>query len=184
VKEETILWRRLDRPGHEAARLVFHAPLWQLTGTAVFSEEGQPCRLEYRVVCDSLWHTLHAQVDGWHGSRRTKCEVRVDSHRGWYLNDQPRPAVEGSTDLDLAFSPATNLLAIRRMALGLGSSASVRAAWLTFPELTLEPLEQAYRRTGPTTYRYEAPGHGFAADLEVNAAGFIVRYPGLWEEEA
>ena len=30
------MWRRLDRPGHEAARLVHHAPFWQLGGTAVF----------------------------------------------------------------------------------------------------------------------------------------------------
>jgi len=183
VTEATIRWRRLDRPGHEGARLVFHAPLWQLTGTAVFGEEGQPCRLEYRVVCDSQWNTLHARVDGWHGSRRIKCEVRANRRRGWYLNDHACPAVDGSADLDLAFSAATNLLAIRRTALGLGSSVNLTAAWLTFPELTLEPLEQTYRRTGPTTYHYEAAGHGFAADLEVNAAGFVVRYPGLWQAE-
>ena len=36
--------RRLDRPGHEAARLVHHAPFWQLGGTAVFLLD-RPCRL-------------------------------------------------------------------------------------------------------------------------------------------
>jgi hypothetical protein len=184
VTDETMLWRRLDRPGHEAARLVFHSPLWQLTGTAVFGEEAGPCRLEYRVVCDRDWNTLHALVAGWHGSRRIKCEVRADARRTWHLNDRACPAVDGRADLDLAFSPATNLLPIRRLALEPGDSATVRAAWLTFPDLTLEPLEQVYRRTGPTTYRYEATGHGFAAELEVNAAGFVVRYPGLWEADA
>lgn len=184
MAEEIILWRRLDRPGHEAARLVFHAPLWQLTGTAVFGEDGQPCRLEYHVVCDREWNTLHALVTGWLGSRRVKCEVRAGARREWHLNDRACPAVAGSTDLDLSFSPSTNLLAIRRLALGPDEAATVRAAWLTFPDLTLEPLEQAYRRTGPTTYRYEAPGQGFAAELEVNPAGFVVRYPGLWEREA
>ena len=61
----TVLWRRLNQPGHEAARLVHHAPFWQLGGTAVFAEDRRTCRLEYQVVCDAGWRTLHAKVTGW-----------------------------------------------------------------------------------------------------------------------
>ena len=57
----------------------------------------------------------------------------------------------------------------------------MRAAWLGFPSLTLEPLDQRYRRLDVTTYRYESAGGRFVADLQVNAAGLVVRYPGLWE---
>jgi hypothetical protein len=183
VADEIILWRRLDSPGHEAARLVSHPPIWQLTGTAVFGESGRPCRLEYRVVCDGDWNTLHGLVAGWCGSDHIKCEVRANPRREWHLNEREQPRVAGSADLDLAFSPATNLLAIRRLGLAPGESATVRSAWLTFPDLALEPLEQFYRRTGPFTYLYEAPEHGVAVELEVDAAGFVVRYPGLWERE-
>lgn len=35
----TILWRRLDRPGHEAARLIHQPSDWHLTGTAVFTHD-------------------------------------------------------------------------------------------------------------------------------------------------
>ena len=184
MANETMLWRRLDRPGHEAARLVFHAPLWQLTGTAVFGEAGQACRVEYRIVCDHEWNTWHALVEGWLGSRRIKCEARAGADRQWHLNDRACPAVAGCADVDLAFSPATNMLALRRLALEPGQAATVRAAWLTWPGLTLEPLEQTYRRTTATTYHYEAPTHAFTAELEVDAAGFVVRYPGLWERES
>ena len=48
----------------------------------------------------------------------------------------------GCIDLDLSFSPATNLLAIRRLALPVNEIAEVRSAWLTFPDLDLEPLDQ------------------------------------------
>jgi hypothetical protein len=181
VTDAIILWRRLDCPGHEAARLVYHPPLWQLTGTAVFGENGRPCRLEYRVVCDGDWNTLHGLVAGWYGTDRIKCEVRANARREWHLNEREQPGVAGSRDLDLAFSPATNLLAIRRLGLAPGEVAAVRSAWLTFPDLALEPLEQVYHRTGPATYHYDAPDHGVAVELEVDAAGFVVRYPGLWE---
>jgi len=46
----SILWRRLDRPGHEAARITAEQSAWRLTGCAVFEDEGKPCRLEYSIL--------------------------------------------------------------------------------------------------------------------------------------
>ncbi|HWB43000.1 MAG TPA: putative glycolipid-binding domain-containing protein, partial [Gemmatimonadales bacterium] len=83
----------------------------------------------------------------------------------------------------LAFTPATNTLPIRRLALNPGERAEVRSAWLRFPELTLEPLVQTYTRTGEATYRYEYPAGDFVAELEVGPAGLLLRYPPLWEVE-
>ncbi len=56
MEDAPILWRRLDRPGHEFSRLSARPPLWHLAGTAVFGHDHQPCRLEYVVVCDSAWN--------------------------------------------------------------------------------------------------------------------------------
>lgn len=79
---------------------------------------------------------------------------------------------------------ATNALPIRRLGLAAGQAAEVRAAWLRFPSFALEPLEQVYRRTGDATYRYESAGGRFVADLEVNAAGLVIHYPGFCQAEA
>lgn len=78
-----------------------------------------------------------------------------------------------------AFSPATNLLPIRRLALPVGGQARVRAAWLRFPGFELGPLDLVYRRTGELTYRYESGGGSFRADLAVDGRGLVVHYPGL-----
>jgi uncharacterized protein len=180
----SILWRRLDQPGHESARLVQQASQWQLSGTAVFAHSfahnWQPCRLDYRVVCDEAWQTLSGRVAGWVGNELVEIELKVDAARRWWLNGAECPAVAGSIDVDLNFSPSTNLLPIRRLDLPIGQAAEVRAAWLRFPQLTLEPLEQVYRRIDAETYRYESTGGSFVADLQVNAAGFVVSYPNLW----
>jgi hypothetical protein len=182
--EHTLFGRRLDLPGHEAIRVAFHEPFWQLGGMAVFAQEGSACRLEYAVACDAAWRTLRASVSGWIGSRRIRVNLVASSDRVWVLNGRTSPEVSGCMDVDLAFTPATNLLAIRRLNLQPGQEATVRAAWLAFPSLTLEPLDQIYRRTGERSYHYEARGGRFVAELEVNAAGFVTRYPGLWEAEA
>ena len=179
--DQSILWRRLDRPGHEFARLLSQGAEWHLTGTAVFAHEQQPCRLDYVVVCDAGWLTLSGRVAGWVGDTKIEIEVAVDSARRWRLNGAVCPGVDACIDLDLNFSPSTNLLPIRRLGLEVGQEATVRAAWLRFPSFALEPLEQRYRRTAPATYRYESAGGRFVAELQVNAAGLVTLYPGVWQ---
>jgi hypothetical protein len=183
MSDLSVLWRWLDRPGHEAARLRFEHGEWHLTGSTVFAHEREPWRLDYRVICDAHWRTRSATIRGWAGERDVDLVVEADAAHRWRLNGAACPAVTGCIDVDLGFSPSTNLLAIRRLALALGQEAPVRAAWLTFPKLTLEPLEQRYRRTGETTYGYESRDGAFAAVLRVNEAGLVLDYPPFWRAE-
>lgn len=177
----TILWRRLDRPGHEAARVEALDAGWRLSGSAVFLSEDGPCRLDYRVDCDRSWRTLACAVSGWVGSEPVEVEVSVEAGR-WRLGGAECPQVEGCLDIDLNFSPSTNLLPIRRLGLRVGEEAPVRAAWLRFPSFALEPLEQTYRRLEEEVYRYTSAGGRFTADIRVNAAGLVTDYPGIWRE--
>ncbi|HRV90681.1 MAG TPA: putative glycolipid-binding domain-containing protein [Anaerolineae bacterium] len=179
-----ILWRRLDQPGHEAARLSTQDGFWRLAGTANFIYNGQPCRLDYRILCDKTWQTRSGRVAGWVGPEPVEVDIAVDVAGRWWLNGTEITAVAGCLDLDLNFSPSTNLLPIRRLGLAVGQAAAVKAAWLRFPSFTLEPLEQTYHRLAEATYRYESAGGKFVRDLPVNAAGFVTTYPDFWELEA
>ena len=178
-----LLWRRLDLPGHEIGRLEGGDDGWKLSGTAVFVHERRPCKLDYLVVCDSGWRTTSARVKGAIGDQEIDLSASVDEERRWYLNGAACPAVVGCIDIDLGFSPSTNLLPIRRLSLAVGEEADVRAAWLPFPSLVFEPLSQVYRREGERAYRYASGGGTFVRMLEVNAAGFVTSYPSLWQAE-
>jgi hypothetical protein len=175
-----ILWRRLDRPGYEAARLVRQDTGWLLTGNAAFKHEGWICSLTYAIHCDEGWHTTKTTITGWTGDQTIVLEVLVDANRRWHLNGREAPLVRGCIDIDLAFSPSTNLLPIRRLNLRPGEEAEVRASWLRFPELTLAPLDQQYRCIDDSTYQYES-GHGsFRSTLRTNDVGLVVWYPDFW----
>jgi hypothetical protein len=174
---ETILWERLDRPGSESARLRSRGAELVLEGSAVFGHEGAPCRLDYLVVVDERFHTRRGTVTGWLGER--EIDVEIVSERGtWSMNGGKCTVVEGAVDLDLNFSPSTNLLPIRRLALDVGQEAPVRAAWLRFPDFDLKPLDQAYRRLSSSRFLYRSEG-GFEAELDVRPSGFVTLYPGF-----
>jgi hypothetical protein len=178
----SILWRRLDLPGHDAARIVVREYGWELEGCAVFAHAGRACRLAYRVECDREWRTRAAHVRGWSGAQVIAVELAADAD-GWTRDGRPCPELEGCVEVDLQFTPATNTLPVRRLALAVGAVADVRAAWLRFPELALEPLDQRYERLDPRRYRYSSAEGSFVRDLEVDAAGFVTHYPGSWRAE-
>lgn len=183
MSADTILWRGVFLPGHEIAALVKLTDGWELVGTALLAHEGQPCRLDYRVSCDHAWATRKTTVRGSIGSRPVDLLVTVDASGRWRVDGADVPAVAGCIDVDLGFSPSTNLLPIRRLDLAPGEAADVRAAWLPFPSLELEPLPQRYVRESETTYRYESRGGQFTRVLQVDPSGFVLSYPGIWEAE-
>lgn len=176
----SLLWRRLDHEGHEFFHLLSESNRWRLGGTAVFSYEGTPCRLDYEIFCDAEWRTRVAKVEGWVGDESVRYEISADPSGRWRLNGEERPDLDGCVDVDLGFSPSTNTLPIRRLGLGIGASAPVCAAWLRFPGFALERFEQVYTRLDESRYRYESGGGRFTRDLTVDADGLVLEYPGLW----
>lgn len=176
----SIRWRRLDALGHDRCRLRRIASGWELAGTAFFLENAVPVRLVYRVACDPRWRTRAGHVRGTIAARSVDLRIERSPGGAWRLGGRVVPGLSGCLDLDLGFTPATNLLPIRRLALPRGGAADAAAAWLDVRDGTLARLPQRYVRRTTSVYHYEAPTIGYAADLAVSDAGFVTRYPGLW----
>jgi len=183
VTTESILWRRLDVPGHDACRLERDGDGWRLDGAAVFFEEGVPAQLAYRVTCDADWRSREGTVRGWLGARSIDFRVQHTADGEWTLNGVAHPRLRGLVDLDLGFTPATNLFQIRRIALDVGAGADVPVAWLDPAAGTIDVLDQRYERRSESAYWYEGLRFDYAAMLDVDPAGFALRYPHLWEAE-
>ena len=175
---ESVLWKSIPWPGHEASRLLEHG----LEGAAAFLNDGEVCRLNYSITCDADWKTRSATVDGWVGTREIR--IAIEAVNGtWSLNGAEQPQVAGCIDVDLNFSPSTNVLPIRRLNLAVGESQVVRAAWLRFPSFVLEPLEQRYTRIADDRVRYESFTTNFSAELRVSANGMVLDYENIWIAE-
>lgn len=182
---QSILWRRLDVPGHDTCGLWTSDTGWRLTGTAMFRAEEQPCHLNYEVHCDPSWRTRSASVLGWFGRTPVKLTLEVLPGERWTLNGQKQgEEVEGLIDIDLGFTPSTNLIQLRRLSLAVGEEGEAPVAYLHFPEFTLGRLEHRYRRVALDKYDYQAPRFDYAAVLQVSGMGFVTDYPGLWALEA
>jgi len=179
----SMLWRRLDSPGHDTCSLERDDAGWSVRGAASYRHEDGPAWLSYVVQCDDQWRSRCGHVRGAIGNRSIDFVV-ARRGRSWTLNGSPRPDIDHLLDLDLSFTPATNLLQLRRVTIEPGQSVRLPVAWLDLDAGTLTELPQTYERRGDRTLWYEAPSVGYEGLLELDPNGFIRRYPNLWEAES
>jgi uncharacterized protein len=181
--EADALWRRLDTVGTDAARLFRDRAGWELAGTAVFLHEKKPARLEYLVELNPDWTTSRGVVRGFVG-RTVVDQIFVRDATGWRMNGVKVTGLEHVMDLDLGFTPATNLPYLRRANLKIGESIDRAVAWWEPGALTLQNLPQHYQRRDERTYWYSSPTGPYEAVLEFAANGFARNYPQLWVLES
>ncbi len=185
VRAATVLWKNLLQSGHDACDLWRLEDGWLVAGSAVFQQGDAIVHLRYEVLCDSDWKTKTGQVRGSWGKQDIEIFIVRHETGQWFFNGHAIDEVTGCDDLDLSFTPATNLIALRRLALPVGTRTEAPAAWLTpsFPP-TLRPLAQALYRKSVPCYDYVSPTTGYSGLLQVHEVGFILEYPGLWTAEA
>jgi hypothetical protein len=174
------LWRWLQVTGLERFDLVRAAEGWIFRGTILTLAADTAAEAKYEVRCDHSFRTKSADISllNSNGERRLKIEQQ---NGRWFENGRENPAVNGAIDIDLGWSPSTNTLPIKRLKLEIGqSSGEFVAAWVRFPELTLQPLPQEYLRLADRQYRYSSRGGAFVANLMVDDNGLIMDYEGFW----
>jgi len=99
---------------------------------------------------------------------------KLDLRRG------TKPLKDDVLDLDLQASPLFNSLPVLRDGLHEGGEArEYTMAFVRVPELAVERSAQRYVPLERGVVRYRSGT--FTADIEFDADGFVVRYPGLAE---
>ena len=163
----------------EYCELTRHPEGWSLRGQVVLAEEAAPAYFAYVIACDPAWVTRSAPVEARRGGASQSLSLEADDRRRWFADGREVVGVRGCVDVDLGFTPATNTIALRRLALGVAGTAEVRAAWVRPDDLALLPLAQQYTREAATTYDYRSQS-GFATRIEVDEVGLVISYPPLW----
>ena len=125
-------------------------------------------------MTDGAGTTTAAHVREIRGFEQRALTLERTAKGAWSVDGSADRKLKGCADVDLGFSPATNTLPIRRLRLGIGASKTIQAAWVRFPEMTVEKAAQTYTRLDEYTYRYQSGS--FSAELVVDDDGLVAQY--------
>jgi uncharacterized protein len=192
-----VLWTGLDAWRAEVASLDL-TPRGVRAGGTQLGVDPLSYRLDYSLDAgeDFVTRSLSVEVTGEGWSRRIR--LSHDGKGGWRCEAEEDgrahlpPAggdvrvVRGALDCDLARSPLTNLMPVRRHSLDRHpGDADFLMAWISVPALALEASRQRYehvRRNGQVAIvRYVdlGPHSGFSSELQLDGDGLVLVYPQL-----
>jgi hypothetical protein len=175
------LWQGLIAPSMErfvASRTENGA---RLSGLILQAHQDVPYVARYSIEVDEAWRTRVVEVDV-ESEGEHRIALATDGAGHWSRDGDRLAALDGCLDVDLEWSPSTNTLPIRRLGLALGESKAVTVAWVRFPSLELQRLDQSYERVEQRRYRYRSGR--FTADLAVDEDGIVLQYGVNWKAVA
>jgi hypothetical protein len=196
------VWQKDDPPGMEQAELTIGDD-GLMARSVAFGSTPVPYRLDLDLAVDADWMTrrlaLTATGDGW--TRALTLERRRDGT--WVAErsaDGSEPAAVAVSapagavapadipaavlDVDVQWSPVTNLMPIRRLGLTqAGAAGSFTMAWVSVPSLAVTLDDQGYALLGlddgDVCARFESGDGFFAAVLRCDLDGVVLDYPGI-----
>ncbi|WP_428962554.1 putative glycolipid-binding domain-containing protein [Micromonospora fluostatini] len=199
---KSLFWRRTDTAGAEHA-LVGDDQGLAARGTQL-AVDPLPYTCRYTLTTGADWGTERVEVEtqgaDWLRSLRLDRSAdgwRVTTHEEGDLDrvlaaaGHPTAGLPGTddpdrladaVDVDLGGSALFNILPVRRLGLTeapAGTEHRITVAWVLVPGLLVIPAEQVYTAAGPGRVRFAS--ESFTADLDVDPAGYVLRYPGLAE---
>jgi uncharacterized protein len=177
----TLTWRGVEEWLAEHARVELTDGCVMASGVQL-GVEPEEYRVDYRLEVPSNWVTRRLEVDASGAEWRRSLVLEHDGAGAWTCDGEHVPALDGAMDCDLAYSPLTNVMPIRRYDLHTGGgSRDFLMAWVSVPDLTVHASPQRYVHVRRGVVRYVSLDGDFRAELELDGEGLVVRYPRLAE---
>jgi hypothetical protein len=184
LRSQSVRWRPINGTGLEHLTVSIEPREIIARSVVIGQREGRPYGVRYTIVCDAAWVIRSLDLETTAG--QTLCLVKDDDGRWTDQGGASLPSFDGCIDIDLAGTPFTNTLPIRRLDLDVNDGpVELRMLYVPFDTFTPIVDEQRYRCLGRRSlYRYETVDRSFSADLPVDPDGLVTDYPGLFERVA
>ena len=182
MMENTIVARWQAWSGDGIEHLVVNERAGRIVaeGAVLATMEARCFAATYHIECDPGWRARQIR------SRVMGADAAIDlvSDGAGHWRDGrglALPGLDGAIDVDLSITPFTNTLPIRRLDLAEGQHAEIRTVYLRFPDLSLAVDRQRYTcLERGRRYHYESLDSDFTRDIDIDADGLVVTYPGLF----
>lgn len=151
----------------------------------VIGNRSEGYAAHYHVRADNGFCTREVRVEFVGGPR---LHLSADGKGNWFdmIGGHPVPGLAGCLDVDIAATPATNTLPIKRLALKEQATHDILVAYIplaTGIECDLVPRVMAQNYTcliQGKRYRYESAPNGFTAELQVDRYDVVLDYPEMF----
>lgn len=167
-------WATWDDAHHEKFALTWENEAWTATGH-VGREDVQ-----YVMRLSATWHVRQFLL--FRDLEEPDLWLALDTNHRWgEMNGVYRPDLHGCADIDLACTPFTPAVPIRRLGLhrlGVGEAAELPIIDIDVETLSAVPRLVRYERTGDASWRRVTADDGPTREFTLDDYGLVIDEPG------
>lgn len=173
----TVRWTTWPGDGDETATIRWENEGFTVSG--MISDAPDREHIQYVLRLNASWHVRQfllfrdlAEPDLW---------LATDGSGRWgEMNGAHRTELDGCYDVDMACTPLTHTLPIRRLPLLDGDTAELPVVTIDPDTLAARADVHRYTRIDSRHWQHEVIDGGPATKFEVDEFGFVVDYPDLF----
>ncbi|WP_067606772.1 putative glycolipid-binding domain-containing protein [Nocardiopsis listeri] len=178
--EHPAAWTRTDVPeGLGLGTLLPEPDGFRLEAGETVVEDGGRFFTRFTVRTDLAWATTEVRAEVLSAGGTESLTLRAQSGHWSDGNGRALHELVGCLDVDVAATPLTNTLPIRRLGLRPGEHRDITVVWIDVPSLRVRRVRQRYIRHaaegGLEWYTYRDPLHG-EYRMSVDGDGVVVDY--------
>jgi uncharacterized protein len=179
-----IVWTGLEYHSMENCLIRGGMKGTTIDSTIIGLYEGKIYKADYTIKVNEKWETQELSIRSRHSDHEQDILLTKNSEGDWMMNDEKMYAFTGCFDVDIAITPFTNTLPIKRLALNNDEEQTISVIYFDLLNWEVKPVKQLYRRISENLYHYENTPNSFEADIKVDKDGFVIEYPKLFNRSA
>ncbi len=156
----------------------------EITSTIIGKYKAKIYRVEYHIKTNKKWETKYVEIKSQHSNKVQHHKFKNDGKGNWVTNGKQLPTVKGCIDIDIALTPFTNTLPIKRLHLAKGEEQEIQVLYFDILKNKITAAKQKYIRLSDSEYKFENVPNNFEAIIKIDKQGFIIDYPSLFENTA
>ena len=175
-----LTWKGIAHDTIEHCHINSKTGLTVFTGSVTGMIKEYAISIHYEIEIDMITNDYSVGISS---QKDLKHLVQIRRMGGkWYdANNDHEKKFDECEYFDISLTPLTNTFPINRLRLKTGESKIIRVVYIDAVENKLKRVEQRYTHVQEGKYRYDSLETGFTTELTVDAAGFVISYPGIWE---
>ncbi|MCS3797392.1 putative glycolipid-binding domain-containing protein [Niastella sp. OAS944] len=182
--QTNILWTGRAYYSLENCQVNEHENSAEITSTIIGSYEGKLYKVEYQIRTNARWQTVLLELTSQVNNKPQTIKLEGDEKGNWIYNGKEAAQFRNCIDVDIAVTPFTNTLPIRRLQLQQGQSQEIQVIYCDILNQVIKPVSQKYTRLSNNEYHYENIPNDFEATIKVDDSGLVIDYPGLFVRTA
>jgi uncharacterized protein len=177
--DKIIVWKGLYLNTIEHCKITKSSHLIVVHGQISGLVEHQPINIHYSIELNEGYEINSVQLQSFNDP------FAVDlSHKNkkWFdLYGNHLSQYDDCDDIDIALTPYTNTIPIKRLKFNLGDPREINVIYIDPLKKMLTRTRQRYTHIENRRYKYENIPSGFVSNIYTDNDGIVDIYPGIWQ---